>query len=220
MSKTANHRLKNEREKRGWSQPRVAEQIGTAVVNVSRWERGYSTPSPYFREKLCQLYGKDAQDLGFLKYPEQKEVVQRNTPLPEPVLLFSAEQQHVSDKEKPKRISRILACFGYLFLWISGVFVFLFAREDRFIRFHSLQSAIFFGGSNLLSAVILALLGAMLKIVNSDNKMILTISFMLLLLVFTLINFFTVIGWVMGMIQAWRGNYYLLPFVRKLKERI
>ena len=109
--------------------------------------------------------------------------------------------------------------YGYTFWWISGIFVFLFASEDRFIRFHSLQSTLFFGSSNLLSAVILALLGGMSKIVNNGNKMFLTISFIFLLLVFAFINLFSVIAWVIGMLQAWRGNYYSLPFVRGLNER-
>ena len=78
--------------------------------------------------------------------------------------------------------------YGYTFWWISGIFVFLFASEDRFIRFHSLQSTLFFGSSNLLSAVILALLGGMSKIVNNGNKMFLTISFIFLLLVFAFIK--------------------------------
>jgi transcriptional regulator with XRE-family HTH domain/tetratricopeptide (TPR) repeat protein len=61
-----NQALKNERLKQGWSQSRVAEKIGTDARSVGRWERGEITPSPYFREKLCQLYKKDARDLGFL----------------------------------------------------------------------------------------------------------------------------------------------------------
>jgi uncharacterized membrane protein/DNA-binding XRE family transcriptional regulator len=219
MAKVINYRLREARERRGWSQERVAEQIGTTMVNVSRWERGYSTPSPYFREKLCQLYGKEAQELGFLKHYEQKELVQQTTSVSEPVPTFLGEPQNISDKEKPNRTSRILACSGYLFLWISGVFVFLFAGEDHFARFHSLQSTLFFGGSNLVSGVILALLGAMLKIANNDNRMILTISFMFLFLVFVLINLFTLVGWVVGIVQAWRGNYYSFPFIRSLKER-
>ena len=58
--------LKRERELRGWSQARVAEEIGTTALNVGRWERGASMPYPHFREKLCLLFGKDARELGLL----------------------------------------------------------------------------------------------------------------------------------------------------------
>jgi transcriptional regulator with XRE-family HTH domain/tetratricopeptide (TPR) repeat protein len=68
-----NQRLKYEREIRGWSQAKVAEEIGSSEKNVSRWERGVSSPIPYFREKLCLLYGKSAQELGFVEDENGKE---------------------------------------------------------------------------------------------------------------------------------------------------
>lgn len=65
--------LRRERELRGWSQARVAEEIGTTPMNVGRWERGTSTPYPHFREKLCVLFGKDARALGLLEIDEDLE---------------------------------------------------------------------------------------------------------------------------------------------------
>lgn len=62
-----NHKLKRERELRGWSQAMVAEKIGAQPALVNRWENGYSFPSPYYREKLCQLFEKDAEALGLIK---------------------------------------------------------------------------------------------------------------------------------------------------------
>ena len=61
-----NRRLKQARELRGWSQARVAEIIGTDATTVSRWERGLFLPTPYFREKLCACFGKNAEELGLL----------------------------------------------------------------------------------------------------------------------------------------------------------
>lgn len=58
--------LKAERLSRQWSQNDLAEQLGVTVVTVSRWEQGVSTPGPYFRLKLCALYGKEAAELGLL----------------------------------------------------------------------------------------------------------------------------------------------------------
>lgn len=61
-----NRRLKQARELRGWSQAKVAELIGTDATTVSRWERGLFLPTPFFREKLCELFGKNAEELGLL----------------------------------------------------------------------------------------------------------------------------------------------------------
>ncbi|HEU0001692.1 MAG TPA: helix-turn-helix transcriptional regulator [Ktedonobacteraceae bacterium] len=66
-SRKSNPLLRFEREKRGWSQRRVAEQLDTSEDMISRWERGERTPGPFFQEKLCSLFGKDAVELGFIE---------------------------------------------------------------------------------------------------------------------------------------------------------
>ena len=60
-----NHALKRERKLRCWSQLEVADQIGTTAFNVSRWERGITSPGSYFRQQLCLVFGKGPQELGF-----------------------------------------------------------------------------------------------------------------------------------------------------------
>ena len=62
-----NQQLKAERELRGWSQKYVADQIGADHYYLSRWEHGTSYPSPYYRSKLCLLFGKNAKELGLLR---------------------------------------------------------------------------------------------------------------------------------------------------------
>ncbi len=66
------HPLKVERELRGWSQAKVAEALNTTVRTVSRWEQGQTLPYPFYREQLCELFGKDARHLGLL--PEREDV--------------------------------------------------------------------------------------------------------------------------------------------------
>ena len=60
------HNLKRERQVRGWSQEDVATRIGSDPKTVGRWERGLTFPSPYFQQRLIDLFGKDAQALGFI----------------------------------------------------------------------------------------------------------------------------------------------------------
>lgn len=60
-------RLKQERELHLWSQEQVAEMIGTTAPSVSRWEHGNTFPGLHFRQKLCELFGKNAEELGFLQ---------------------------------------------------------------------------------------------------------------------------------------------------------
>jgi transcriptional regulator with XRE-family HTH domain len=69
------HKLKHERQVRGWSQEDVATRIGSDPKTVGRWERGLTFPSPYFQQRLIDLFGKDAQALGFID--EQGENLRR-----------------------------------------------------------------------------------------------------------------------------------------------
>jgi transcriptional regulator with XRE-family HTH domain len=71
-------RLAAERLRRRWSQLEVADRLGTTPGNVSRWERGITSPGPYFRRKLCELFGKGAQDLG-LTWHESDDSLDHNT---------------------------------------------------------------------------------------------------------------------------------------------
>jgi tetratricopeptide (TPR) repeat protein/DNA-binding XRE family transcriptional regulator len=63
--------LIRERQRRELLQSDVAKKIGTSNVNVSRWERGETDPSPYYQKKLRDLFGKTPQELGF--FPEGRD---------------------------------------------------------------------------------------------------------------------------------------------------
>ncbi len=70
-------RLRQERERRAWTQSEVAQRIGTTQINVSRWENGITVPGPYYRQRLGELFGKSLQDLGLI--PESSE--EHNEPM-------------------------------------------------------------------------------------------------------------------------------------------
>src|SRR4051812_30541227 len=67
MDQMKQNSLKAERELRGWSQSKIAELLGTTTKTVGRWERGEAMPYPHYREQLCTLFGKNAQQLGWLQ---------------------------------------------------------------------------------------------------------------------------------------------------------
>src|ERR1051326_7195227 len=52
------------RNERKFTQREVADRLGTSDVNVSRWERGITRPTPYFRRKLSHLFGKTEEELA------------------------------------------------------------------------------------------------------------------------------------------------------------
>ncbi len=229
MSKAVNYRLRHEREKRGWSQARVAEQIGSDAVTVSRWERGHAMPSPYFREKLCHLFQKNAQDLGFLpeeSIQEEQQLVPPSVSTLEHSPLEGLETAHSQQEQKLQmqdQSSRIFACLSYLLGWVSGAFIFLLNKKKRFVRFHSLQAMLFFGASNLLMLMLLIVLGQIPSSQSVSNHVIhilLSLAEIGTPILLALLGLFTFIVWIVGIYQAWQGNYYQFPFVGQFVEKL
>ncbi len=76
-----NHLLRRERELRSWTleqaadalyelckhEPRAGSRGDINASMISGWERGIHPPSSYYQRKLCRLYEKTPEDLGFLE---------------------------------------------------------------------------------------------------------------------------------------------------------
>jgi tetratricopeptide (TPR) repeat protein/class 3 adenylate cyclase/DNA-binding XRE family transcriptional regulator len=64
---TPNELLTRARLERGWTQKDLADRIGAPLnLNVNRWERGIAKPSAYYVQRLCEVFGKSASELGLL----------------------------------------------------------------------------------------------------------------------------------------------------------
>ena len=104
--------------------------------------------------------------------------------------------------------SSLIAVLSYVFCWLSGLIILLFERENRFVRFHAMQSLLFFGSVNVFYVVFFSLIRHIPHFLTS-----LTV---LAFLVLTLVSF---IAWIVGMIGALRGSYVKLPIVGDIAER-
>lgn len=99
----SNERLKQERQRRGWSREYIAEHIGIAdVKTIGRWERGIAFPRAYFLQKLCDLFDMPAQALGL--YQEESSAFPMPGPLPvmqECTRFLLSPVAHLSDPAIP-----------------------------------------------------------------------------------------------------------------------
>jgi predicted ATPase/DNA-binding CsgD family transcriptional regulator/DNA-binding XRE family transcriptional regulator len=94
-----NERLKAQRLKKNWTQVYVATMIGTSDVEISRWETGVSSPSLYFREKLCELFGTSPEDLGFVSSPKtepEEHIARLSAHLPLPLTSLIGREQEMA----------------------------------------------------------------------------------------------------------------------------
>ena len=96
--------------------------------------------------------------------------------------------------------ARTAGLLCYLFGWVSGLIFFLLERENRFVRFHAMQSILFFGILTIVGGIFshLPLIGFMGGVIG-------------------LVMF---IGWIVMMVKAHRGEYYKIPFFGDLAERL
>src|SRR6266566_31229 len=90
----SNTLLRYEREKRGWSQNKLGELIGADPTMISRWERGSRKPERVYQEKLCEVYSKNAIELGFVT---DKEITTTNTDLYEDNANLSISDLGITD---------------------------------------------------------------------------------------------------------------------------
>ena len=60
-------KIRSAREARGWSQADLAEKVSCDTKTIGRWESGDSIPRPFYRQSLCEIFGKNAEELGLVK---------------------------------------------------------------------------------------------------------------------------------------------------------
>ncbi|HZU67101.1 MAG TPA: hypothetical protein VFA09_07470 [Ktedonobacteraceae bacterium] len=102
------------------------------------------------------------------------------------------------------------AILSYSLGWFTGLIFYLFGRNHPYVRFHALQSLLFFGAINIADVALFNIIDALTRF----HLFPFLSSFAILLFLF--LNFVAFIGWAVGMIQAARGKYYRLPLVGHL----
>jgi transcriptional regulator with XRE-family HTH domain/tetratricopeptide (TPR) repeat protein len=133
--KKPNKKLQNERELRGWSQQYVAEALGTDFKRVSAWENGSNTPTPYYRTKLCTLFGKNARELGFLNDEVLNENSHQETNIKATDVL--PQENRATQIDIPNDTSPLSQPIHLLIPGYAPVYITIQAREQASAPFNS-----------------------------------------------------------------------------------
>ena len=113
----------------------------------------------------------------------------------------------VSGQKSTTGISSNLAgLLAYLLGWISGLILFLIEEQDGAVRFHAMQSIIFFGG-----ATVLLLAFRFLQFVPYVG--------LLFTVLISLLGLLVLVIWVLLMAKAYQGERYPLPVVGRMAAR-
>lgn len=99
---TRNDLLRKAREEKGWTQSRLAQEIGLEAQTVRSWERGIRTPSLESRAKLSDVFGKTPQQLGLLPVEETAQEPSTDTNRPQ-----NPSQQDQGDENRQRMLQRV-----------------------------------------------------------------------------------------------------------------
>lgn len=114
--------------------------------------------------------------------------------------------------------ARVAGVLSYLGGWFSGLVLLFFGYQNKYVRFHALQSLLFFGFINLADIVMFMTGGlgwrlfGYVRYVSGFYGLAIFGAFMLL-------NALAFIGWVVCMAMAGSGKTYKLPFFGHLAAR-
>ncbi len=108
--------------------------------------------------------------------------------------------------------ANVAALVSYAFFWITGLVVFFAEKENKFVRFHAMQSIIVFGAISAIG-VIISILFQIFMMVR------LYFIFQFLSLISGLLWLVALILWILLMIKAFQGENFKLPIAGDIAEK-
>ncbi len=94
----------------------------------------------------------------------------------------------------------VAALLSYVLGWITGLIFFLVEKDNQFVRFHAMQSIVFFVAVMIVYTVV-----GLLPLIN--------------VILLPILGILTFIVWIILMIRAYQGQKYKLPVVGDLADK-
>jgi len=110
------------------------------------------------------------------------------------------------DKTSTGLTENIAGLLCYVLGWISGLVFVLIEQENKFVRFHAVQSIVTFGGITIISIAlsILSLIPFLGVVFDIANRIIGVLAFVL---------------WIVLMVKAAQGTKFKLPWAGDFAEK-
>jgi uncharacterized membrane protein len=120
---------------------------------------------------------------------------------------------------------KVAAALSYI--WIVGLIFFFIEKENRFVRFHAMQSIIF-GIANTVIMGALAVLAIILTfafsiggaVVGGGAGMLVQLLVWVVWLIFWLLALLFLAGLIFAAYKAYQGEKFKLPFIGNMAEKI
>jgi uncharacterized membrane protein len=121
------------------------------------------------------------------------------------VLNHDVEEAHPMEKTSTGLEANVAGLLCYVLGWVSGLVFILIEKENKFVRFHAVQSIVVFGSVTVVSIVLLILgiipwIGIIFYILN------------------WIIYLLAVVLWIVLMVKAYQGTMFKLPWAGNFAE--
>lgn len=164
----------------GYKGAAIAQPLETLHDFQARYPESYHSPSEIGYQQQEQISGPEQ----YYEYKQQEK-------------LHSSQQD---ESYRPQYLAPPASGWlSYLGGWVTGLLFLLLKRGNGFVRFHAMQSLIFFGAMSLATTMFnhIPFLGS----IGSG------------------LGFVTFICWIVLMVKAARGRYYKLPIIGDYAEK-
>lgn len=108
--------------------------------------------------------------------------------------------------------ANLAALLAYAAGWVTGLILFLVEKDNKYVRFHALQSIVVFGALGV-AWIAISVLGAFMAMIR--------LGFVLPLLsgINVLLSLVGLVLWIVLMIKAYQGEHYKLPIAGDIAEK-
>jgi uncharacterized membrane protein len=127
----------------------------------------------------------------------------------------TVEAKHYGEQKEANASKAFLA---YLLGWLGGLIIFLMEKEDRYLRFHALQSLLW----NAIFWIVLVclLVGFLTMGLLGQNSLIFRLISILCLLALIAWFFANLYLWIRLMVASLKGEWYKVPVLGDKAEQI
>ena len=101
--------------------------------------------------------------------------------------------------------ANLAALLCYLVGWVTGLVFFLIEKDNKFVRFHAMQSMVFFGALTVLNLIY--------------SFIVSTLGLWGLFSIGRLFELVVVVVWIVLMVKAYQGEKFKLPVAGDIAEQ-
>ena len=114
----------------------------------------------------------------------------------------------------------IAALLAYVFGWVSGLVLFLMEKDSKLVRFHAMQSILFCVAIAAISIALWIVIVVLVLVAAMLPDIMRSLFGLLATLIWLIYSVALLIAWILCLVRAYQGQFFKLPVVGNMAEKI